>query len=117
LQNPTVVVAFVGGLLGPAVLVLLNWWANQRKSRADAGRQVSEAHAADATADSGVAAVVLEWSKQLRDDLATVKGEVETLRIQIDRLERQNRALRRHNEILTAQVIDLGGVPLAMPED
>lgn len=117
LQNPVVLGAVIASLIGPAAMLLLGWARDQRKSQAQATRDVAEARSADVAGEVGVAGVVLQWSKDLREELRAVKGEVEGLKAQIEKLERQNRALRRHNEILTAQVVDLGGVPHAMPED
>lgn len=117
LQSPAVLVAIVSAIVGPAAMVVLNWAANRRKTQAGATKDVADARHAEVEGDVSVAGVVLRWSEGLRDELAKVKTEVAGLKAQIAQLERQNRALRRHNEILTAQVVDLGGVPLAMPED
>ena len=117
LQNPALLVAVAASVVGPALVVLLGWARDRRTSDAQAKRDIAEARRSDADGTAGIAGVVLRWSEGLRDELAKVKAEVKVLHEQIDRLERQNRALRRHNEALTAQVLVLGGTPVAMPED
>lgn len=121
LQNPVVLAAILTAVVGPAAAVLLNWAANQRKSRAGATRDVAEARHSDVEGDVSVAGVVLRWSEGLRDELAKVKTEVAGLKAQIRGLEdeiavlrKENSRLRAHNAELSAQVQDLGGVPRAM---
>lgn len=116
-EDPAVVVAVVGAVFGPAVMLVLGWARDRRKSTAAAAREVAEARKADATADASVASVVLQWADRLAAELATVKAKVDGLEAQVEALQRENRRLRAHNAQLSAQVVDLGGVPHAMPED
>ncbi len=76
-----------------------------------------EARHTEIEGDVSIAGVVHRWSEGLRDELAKLTVEFASLKSLIAQLERQNRALHRHNALITDQVVDLGGTPLAMPED
>lgn len=104
-------------VVGPGAIVFLIWLRDRRKNSAAATKSLAHAQALAQQGEASLAGATLVWARELREELANVKAEVSGLNARLEDVQRENRRLRRHNELLTTQVIDLGGVPVAMPDE
>lgn len=71
------------------------------------GRRKNEADAADV-----LTKIALSLVRPLEERVAEVEADNHQLHQTVNLMERENAALRRWSQILTAQVIENGGVPL-----
>lgn len=112
-----VVVAFISGLAGPVAVVIAKALMD-RRSRADVARaeEGSEEEIALGGDPLTVSGIVLKWAHQLKEDVERIQRRIGELEAEVEGLEAANRLLRRHNELLSLQVQELGGVPWRMPE-
>ena len=107
-------IAFITGLAGPVAVI----FARARIEKgATATATEPTRRRGETTADpKTVSEVVLGWATKLSEDVHTVQGRLKEMEQEIEALKRENAKLRRHAELLSGQVVDLGGKPWPMPE-
>lgn len=113
-MNEALLVAIIASVVGPVAVATING-AFSRAAKKDAskpGRRKGE-NTKDPRTVSGI---VLEWANQLSEDVERVTRRLSELEDEVKSLKRENAKLRRHNELLSTQVRDLGGKPWPMPE-
>lgn len=101
--------ALITSVLGPAMLVLLVWLRDRRKSQVTSAKAISEATKIDKEGDATIVEKTLDWATKLSARLEIVETKLLTV-------ERENALLRQYTHILIAQVFDLGGEPAPMPD-
>ena len=111
-----VLIALITAFVGPVVLILIKWARDKRKDQAVAEKDFQVAKTASNQGDASLVEVILQWAKDLREDIKELRSEVVQLNVMITALQSENRLLRHHNILLTAQVIRLGAVPQPMPD-
>lgn len=107
-------IAFITGLVGPVGVIVA-------KARIEKGATATATEPTrrrgETTADpQALSSVVLRWATQLSEDVQRMHGRLAELENEIEGLKKENAKLRRHAEILSGQVVDLGGKPWPMPE-
>lgn len=111
-MSTDVLVAFISGLAGPLAVTIANGIINRKAKRdADAGAD-SEGDVSD---PDTLAGVVVRWANDLARDVERVQSRLAELEAEVETLRAENALLRRHNELLSGQVRQLGGVPFKMP--
>ena len=101
---------------GPAIVIVIIWLRDRQGAGAKAASDLGNASKANAEGEASLATVTLAWAQELRQEITDLKARVTALDKAIATVEEENRLLRRHNELLTDQVIGLGGTPVPMPE-
>jgi hypothetical protein len=96
------VIALLVGVSG-ATAGVYTVWASRANRRADVAQTVT--------------GMFQTLAGELRAELDAEKLRRQALEAKVNHLEVVNASLRRHNEILSAQVVNLGGTPLPMPEE
>lgn len=112
-----VLITLITAFVGPVVLILTKWLRDKRKDKAIAERDFQQAKTASQQGDASLVEVILQWANSLRDDIRDLREEINGLKATIAALEAENRLLRHHNILLTAQIIRLGEVPQPMPDN
>ncbi|MFW6031588.1 MAG: hypothetical protein ACOC9T_03265 [Myxococcota bacterium] len=102
------ILTFIGGVVVTAIGALARRSLRQ-----------SEAKKHDAQGEASLASVTLDWAAQLRADLENSRKETEKrlaqMSTRISALERENEIYRKHNTLLTKQIIEAGLVPAPRP--
>lgn len=108
-------VAIVASVIGPIAVTSVKAWFDKtaNKDAKAPGRRKGEGTKDPRT----VSSIVLEWATQLSQDVERVTKRVTELEAEVSTLRRENAVLRRHAEILSGQVTDLGGKPWPFPNE
>ena len=124
MTDATIAVAIVSGivtLLGGFMV----WLRTRGSERAKAERDLATGRKAQLEGEATVATAVLAWADRLNAEVQRLSGEMRDTHAEMDALRREladtlrelaqmradNDALRRRVQVLTAQVIELGGRP------
>lgn len=113
LSNEVLVAALTA--LGVIAGGLITWARMRGKDAASATHDVAMAKREGHEGEASVAGVILSWAQRMEAQVKTLEGKVKALEDELGAVKREAAKLRRHNELLTSQVIDLGGVPVPMP--
>lgn len=114
--SDSVLIALITGVLGPVLAVVVVWWRDRIRARTGAVKDLREAQKLAMDGEATLAGATLAWATQLRSEISDLKSEVGALRGTLRDVQEENLKLRRHNALLSAQVVDLGGKPLPMPD-
>lgn len=122
--DATIAVAIVSGvvtLLGGFMV----WLRTRSSERAKAERDLATGRKAQLEGEATVATAILEWADRLNQEVQRLSGEMRDTHAEMDTLRREladarrelaqmrakNDTLQRQVQVLTAQVIELGGRP------
>lgn len=108
-------IAFITGLVGPVGVIIAK--ARIEKGAKNTATEPTRRKGETTTDPKTLSNVVLRYATQLSEDVQRVHKRLGEMEKEIETLKRENANLRRHNEILTSQILDLGGKPWPMPSD
>lgn len=107
-------IAFVSGLIGPVGVLIAK--ARIEKGAKNTAGEPTRRKGETTTDPKTLSNVVLRYATQLSEDVQQVYQRLGKMEKEIEALKRENAKLRRHAELLSGQVVDLGGKPWPMPE-